>query len=149
MSNEIKKTSAEYEASEGRIALWLSAEDLKWLAGRCCCTDSSSEAEKERCGRVRFRASAALHKSKPRAAGGKVKCGCCGSYPGALVYGQVYDVLNEDLEKRQYRIKGSNGRTRWFPAYCFVPLDHPTPRFTSFEVNEVEDDVIDITLNVT
>jgi hypothetical protein len=51
----------------GRIALWLDPEDLHWLAARCCCGDDATELERERCARVRFRASAALHKA---AAGG-------------------------------------------------------------------------------
>ena len=50
------------EAAMGRVALWLDPEDLRWLAARCCCGDDSSEQERERCARVRFRASAALHK---------------------------------------------------------------------------------------
>jgi hypothetical protein len=47
----------------GRIALWLDPEDLRWLATRCCCGEDASELEQDRCARVRFRASAALHKA--------------------------------------------------------------------------------------
>lgn len=56
-------TDLSREAAMGRVALWLDTEDLRWLAGRCYCGDDSSEQERERCARVRFRASAALHKA--------------------------------------------------------------------------------------
>lgn len=75
---------------------------------------------------------------------GKIKCGHSGNFPKALTYGEVYDVFAKDLEKRQYRVKGSNGRTRWYPSYCFVPLNFPTPRITSFEIDESE---VNITLD--
>jgi hypothetical protein len=42
----------------GRISLWLDPEDLRWLAARCCCGDDATEVERERCARLRFRASA-------------------------------------------------------------------------------------------
>lgn len=47
----------------GRIALWLDPDDLRWLASRCDCGDDATELDRERCARVRFRASAALHKA--------------------------------------------------------------------------------------
>jgi hypothetical protein len=51
------------EASRGRIALWLDAEDLNWLAEFCGCPDDADALQRERCARIRFRANAALHKS--------------------------------------------------------------------------------------
>jgi hypothetical protein len=56
-------TDAAHEVAAGRVALWLSREDLQWLATRCECTDTTSVEEKDRCARIRFRASAALHKA--------------------------------------------------------------------------------------
>jgi hypothetical protein len=56
-------TDPDREATLGRVALWLEPEDLSWLAARCCCADDASEEERQRCARVRFRASAALHKA--------------------------------------------------------------------------------------
>ncbi len=47
----------------GRVALWLDVDDLACLAEHCCCADDATDEVRERCGRVRFRASAALHKS--------------------------------------------------------------------------------------
>ncbi|MEJ8639770.1 hypothetical protein [Streptomyces sp. MS2.AVA.5] len=55
-------TDPQVEAGQGRIALWLDLEDLRWLARHCCCADDASDEDKDRCGRLRFRASAALHK---------------------------------------------------------------------------------------
>ena len=52
----------------GRVALWPDPEDLRRLAARCCCGDDATEPERERCARVRFRASAALHKAAARGA---------------------------------------------------------------------------------
>ncbi len=56
-------TDPAYEQSLGRVALWLDIDDLRWLARHCTCTDQTPEVERERCARLRFRASAALHKA--------------------------------------------------------------------------------------
>lgn len=45
------------------MALWLSPEDLQWLASHCGCTETTSADERDRCARIRFRAHAALHKA--------------------------------------------------------------------------------------
>lgn len=58
----IKPTDSQTEADRGRVALWLDPGDLAWLARHCCCSDDATQEVKDRCGRVRFRASAALHK---------------------------------------------------------------------------------------
>ncbi|MGW7442039.1 hypothetical protein [Kitasatospora sp. NPDC054795] len=55
-------TNPQVEADRGRIALWLAPADLAWLAKHCGCGVDASEEEKDHCGRIRFRASAALHK---------------------------------------------------------------------------------------
>ena len=56
-------TDPEYEANLGRVALWLSPEDLELLGARCVCTDAASDEERRQCDRIRFRAQAALHKA--------------------------------------------------------------------------------------
>jgi len=56
-------TDPDREAALGRVALWLDPEDLRWLAERCRCGDDASAEERQRCARVQFRASAALHKA--------------------------------------------------------------------------------------
>ena len=59
---EITPTDPECERSLGRVTLWLDPVDLEWLGNHCCCAEDASEAERERCRRIRFRARAALHK---------------------------------------------------------------------------------------
>ena len=51
------------EAAKGRVALWLDPADLEWLSQTCRCDDNADQAQIERCARIRFRASAALHKA--------------------------------------------------------------------------------------
>ena len=60
---EIVSTDPGREAEIGRVALWLDMDDLRWLATHCACDDSTPEAGRERCDRIRFRANAALHKA--------------------------------------------------------------------------------------
>ncbi len=59
---EIEPTNPQAEADRGRVPLWLDPSDLAWLARHCCCPVDATEDEKDRCGRLRFRSSAALHK---------------------------------------------------------------------------------------
>lgn len=65
LSNEssFTETDRTRELEKGRVALWLSVEDLSWLSTHCCCTDQDTKEARDRCARVRFRARAALHKS--------------------------------------------------------------------------------------
>ncbi|MGW7167384.1 hypothetical protein ACWGH3_19170 [Streptomyces sp. NPDC054884] len=58
----MRETDPSMEADKGRVPLWLDPDDLRWLADHCCCPADASDEEKDRCGRLRFRASAALHK---------------------------------------------------------------------------------------
>ncbi|QDU93627.1 EF-Tu C-terminal domain-related protein [Lignipirellula cremea] len=51
------------EAAAGRVALYLDPDDLRWLAARCFCDDTTSEKDRERCARIRFRSAAAIHKA--------------------------------------------------------------------------------------
>ncbi len=56
-------TEPHSEAAKGRVALWLDPADLEWLSQTCRCPEDASQDEIERCGRIRFRASAALNKA--------------------------------------------------------------------------------------
>ena len=56
-------TDVEQEQAKGRVALWLDPEDLRWLARHCCCPADAPKEVTDRCARLRFRASAALHKA--------------------------------------------------------------------------------------
>jgi len=71
MPRKIRATDPMEEAARGRVALWLDAEDLRWLASRCGCASGASREEKDRCARVRFRANAALHKAELKSAAKK------------------------------------------------------------------------------
>ncbi|HWG41572.1 MAG TPA: hypothetical protein VN688_02220 [Gemmataceae bacterium] len=63
MARDVVPTDPERETASGRIALWLDPKDLRWLSRHCCCPSDASQEQTERCARVRFRASAALHKA--------------------------------------------------------------------------------------
>jgi len=63
VNEEIEPTDPTREQELGRVALWLDSEDLRWLATHCECPPDASDEQIERCARVRFRASAALHKA--------------------------------------------------------------------------------------
>tara|TARA_R110000803_G_scaffold55814_5_gene112862 strand:- start:387 stop:602 length:216 start_codon:yes stop_codon:yes gene_type:complete len=67
MPKKIEPTNPEREAELGRIALWLDVEDLTWLSQRCTCKEDTPIEDRDMCGRMRFRARAALHKA------GKIK----------------------------------------------------------------------------
>jgi hypothetical protein len=48
-----------------------------------------------------------------------ITCVNVATYENALTRGQVYEILANDAEKRQVKIRADNGRMRWFPLYCF------------------------------
>ncbi len=60
---EIIATDMANEEKKGRVALWLDADDIAWLAKHCCCNNNEPSEIIERCSRIRFRANAALHKA--------------------------------------------------------------------------------------
>jgi len=66
MDRHLEPTDPDREEELGRLAVWLDPGDAEWLSQHCCCTDETPEAERERCARVRFRMSAALHKAGHR-----------------------------------------------------------------------------------
>lgn len=57
-------------------------------------------------------------------------------YRDALTRGKRYTVRAVDGEKRQVRITGDNGRTRWFLAYCFDQSDRSVPRLATFHLDD-------------
>ncbi|WP_406673657.1 hypothetical protein WBK31_32765 [Nonomuraea sp. N2-4H] len=63
MPNNAEPTEPDREQALGRVALWLDPDDLRWLAGHCCCPADATEETRDRCLRLRFRAGAALHKA--------------------------------------------------------------------------------------
>jgi hypothetical protein len=64
-TDPVDSTDADREESLDRVPLWLDREDLSWLARRCTCNETTDQVERDRCARIRFRASAALHKNPP------------------------------------------------------------------------------------
>jgi Elongation factor Tu C-terminal domain len=52
------------ESDAGRIAVYLDPDDIQWLSARCECNDKTTDDNRERCARIRFRSSTALHKTK-------------------------------------------------------------------------------------
>jgi hypothetical protein len=50
---------------------------------------------------------------------GKATCVGEAGYGEALTYSRKYEILAVDEEKRQVKIKGNNGRVRWFHIGCF------------------------------
>jgi hypothetical protein len=50
---------------------------------------------------------------------GKATCVSEAGYGEALTYSRKYEILAVDEEKRQVKIKGNNGRVRWFHIGCF------------------------------
>ncbi len=63
MSRPYQPTDDAAEQGKGRVALWLDVDDLQWLSRHCCCAADADTVTTERCSRLRFRASAALHKA--------------------------------------------------------------------------------------
>lgn len=74
-------------------------------------------------------------------------------YRDALTRGKQYTVLAIDDEKRQVRIKGDNGRTRWFSAYCFDQSHRSVPTLATFHLDDPisphEDRTIEVTVELT
>jgi len=59
-----------------------------------------------------------------------------GVHEGALTRGRRYRLLACDTEKRQVRVHGDNGRTRWFPVECFDLDGGPAPVLVRWQFDE-------------
>jgi hypothetical protein len=55
-------------------------------------------------------------------------CVDVGVYAHALTHGNQYPILARDIDKRQVRARGDNGKMRWFPTYCFDLTGQPVVR---------------------
>jgi hypothetical protein len=53
-----------------------------------------------------------------------------GVYRGALTYGKMYEIIRSDEVKRQVKVKGDNGKVRWYPCYCFDNTGKEVPMLT-------------------
>lgn len=83
----------------------------------------------------------------------EVVCVSQSVYRDALTRGKRYTVPSIDEEKRQIRIKGDNGRVRWFPAYCFDQSERSVPLLTAFHLDDAirpdEDLPIEVTVELS
>lgn len=63
-----------------------------------------------------------------------------GVYSGALTRGTHYSALAEDADKRQVKVRGDNGRVRWFPGYCFDLEGREPPTMVSMTLRDDPED---------
>jgi hypothetical protein len=63
MPNDVSPTDPDYEQQQGRIALWLAPDDLRWLARHLASLEPASSEETDLIARIRFRIAAALHRA--------------------------------------------------------------------------------------
>ena len=74
-------------------------------------------------------------------------------YRDELTRGKQYDVLAIDGDKRKIRIQGDNGRTRWFPSYCFDQSNCSVPTLDTFNLDDPimpnEDSPIEVTVQLS
>jgi hypothetical protein len=69
-------------------------------------------------------------------------------YDGALTYGQKYAVLAVSDDGRTFKLRGDNGRTRWYPALRFDPTGADVPRLTSVTLRDPVDDPLTAVVEV-
>ena len=60
----------------------------------------------------------------------KATCITESSYSEALTYGNRYEILGDDKEKRQLKVRGENGKIRWYPYDCFDLTGGEVPKLT-------------------
>ena len=78
-----------------------------------------------------------------------VLCICQSVYGSALTRGKVYSANRVDLEHRQYRVRGDNGRSAWFPWYCFASPGTELPELVRYSIDDPIEDGDDVIVEVT
>lgn len=81
-----------------------------------------------------------------------VICVSVGVFSHALTRGQLYEVIEEDTAKGQIKIRGDNGRVRWYPLYCFAQEGTSAPRLREWcfaeSVQDFYNDLVDVSLEL-
>ncbi len=73
-----------------------------------------------------------------------ITCVSVGARPEALTRGKQYEIVALDESKRQVRLRGDNGRTRWFSLGCFDMEGRPAPTLICWWfIDSVEDETCD------
>ncbi len=65
-----------------------------------------------------------------------ITCVSVGSYADALTRGKQYEPIAHDTAKNQIRVRGNNGRTRWFNADCFDLTGNVAPTLTHWKFDD-------------
>jgi hypothetical protein len=77
-----------------------------------------------------------------------VTCRAVGAYARALTRGKTYPVGGRSTVKEQVRIRGDNGRSRWFPTSLFEPGEVSLPCLSAFEIADDLADTGDLPVDV-
>ncbi|CAN5707000.1 hypothetical protein BH10ACT9_BH10ACT9_43670 [soil metagenome] len=75
-------------------------------------------------------------------------CVDVGVFEGALTWGEQYAVEARDADKGQTRVRGDDGRTRWFPDHCFDLSGRPVLRRVRTYLDDPIEDAQDFPLDV-
>ena len=68
--------------------------------------------------------------------GEQITCRCASVYSSSLTYGRKYTLLGSDPAKKQIKTLGDNGRTRWYPMFCFEPGEIDLPFMMKFRLTD-------------
>ena len=60
----------------------------------------------------------------------EVTCITEGVYSDSLVYGNKYEILACNEEKRQVKVRGKDGKPRWYSCDCFDMTGAEAPKLT-------------------
>jgi hypothetical protein len=67
---------------------------------------------------------------------GIATCVHVGVYRHALTYGDQYAILARDADKGQVKVRGDNGKPRWYPDHCFDMSGRPVARLVRISIED-------------
>lgn len=76
-----------------------------------------------------------------------ITCTSESSYDNAFTRGKQYEVLAE--KEGQVRLRGDNGRTRWYPSICFDLEGKPAPRLSRWKFDDPTDELPEMLIDMT